>query len=284
MAEDKANDNIVQAEKKLKGWFQSAQARYEGAADLFIKGANQYKMAKKWDEAASAFMKAAECQMRLQSKHEAASNYINAANCYKKSNVPEAANCLRTAVELFTDEGRFSIAAKHQKEIAELYEAELDFEHAIESYQVAADYFEGEGSSSAANACLLKVAQFSAQLEKYEKAIEIFEKVAKQSLESNLLKWSVKEYFLKAGLCHLASGDVVSAKRALERYQEMDVTFGSQRECKFLQDIVAAVENFDVEAFTAAVVEYDSISKLDQWKTTLLLRIKTSIKADEGLG
>jgi len=195
---------------------------------------------------------------------------------------------LRTIIVIFSFMShilhRFSIAAKHQKEIAELYEAELDFEHAIESYQVAADYFEGEGSSSAASACLLKVAQFSAQLEKYEKAIEIFEKVAKTSLESNLLKWSVKEYFLKAGLCHLASGDVVSAKRALERYMEMDVTFSAQRECKFLQDIVAAVENFDVEAFTQAVVEFDSISKLDQWKTTMLLRIKTAIKADEGLG
>lgn len=35
----------------------------------------------------------------------------------------------------------------------------------------------------------------------------------------------------------------------------------------------------DVDAFTQAVVEYDSISKLDQWKTSILLRIKNSIKS-----
>lgn len=58
----------------------------------------------------------------------------------------EAINCLRLAVDLYTDEGRFSMAAKYQKEIGELYEAEMDFEHAIEAYQKAADFFEGENS------------------------------------------------------------------------------------------------------------------------------------------
>jgi hypothetical protein len=48
-----------------------------------------------------------------------------------------------------------------------------------------------------------------------------------------------------------------------------------------VQDLVTAYENFDVEAFTQAVVDFDSISKLDQWKTTILLRIKNSIKSEE---
>jgi len=128
---------------------------------------------------------------------------------------------------------------------------------------------------------LLKVAQYSAQLEKYHKAIEIYEQVGKASLDNNLLKWSVKEYFLKAGLCHLCASDLVSAKRALEKYQEMDCTFTSQRECKLLLDLIKAYENYDAEAFTAAVVEYDSVSKLDQWKTTILLRIKNSISNED---
>jgi alpha-soluble NSF attachment protein len=135
-------------------------------------------------------------------------------------NIADAVNCLKTAIELYTDEGRFSIAAKHQKELAELYEGtckscgmnglqgfagEMEYEQCIEAYQQAADFYEGEGSTSAANGCLLKVAQYSAQLEKYDKAIEIFEQVAKNSLDNNLLKWSCKEYFLKSGLCYLCS-------------------------------------------------------------------------------
>jgi alpha-soluble NSF attachment protein len=280
--DDKAADWVDKAEKKLKGFSLFGGNKLEEAADMFIKGANLFKMSKKWDQAGAAFVRAAECQVK-QSKYEAATNYFNAANCYKKSNVTDAISCLRTAVELYTDEGRFSIAAKHQKEIAELYEGEMEYESCMEAYQQAADFYEGEGSSSAANGCLLKVAQYSAQLEKYDKAIEIFEQVAKNSLDNNLLKWSCKEYFLKSGLCYMASGDVVSAKRAVEKYQEMDVTFSSQRECKFLQELVASCENFDTDAFTQAVVDYDSISKLDQWKTTILLRVKNTLKAEDNL-
>lgn len=58
---------------------------------------------------------------------------------------------------------------------------------------------------SMANKCLLKVAQIAADLEMYEEAIEKFERVAASAVDDPLLKWSVKEYFLKAGLCHLCS-------------------------------------------------------------------------------
>jgi hypothetical protein len=53
---------------------------------------------------------------------------------------------------------------------------------------------------------MLKVAQIAAELEMYEVAIEKFEKVAAASVDDALLKWSLKEYFLKAGLCHLCTG------------------------------------------------------------------------------
>lgn len=78
--------------------------------------------------------------------------------------------------------------------------------------------------------------------------------------------------------------DSVSCQNALRKYQDMDCTFSSQRECKFLSDIATAYQNSDVEAFTQAVVDFDSITKLDQWKTSVLLKIKNKIKetADGG--
>jgi alpha-soluble NSF attachment protein len=41
------------------------------------------------------------------------------------------------------------------------------------------------------------------------------------------------------------------------------------------------VEECDIEVFTDAVAEYDSVSKLDKWKTTLLLRIKNAMKESD---
>jgi len=284
--EEKAEEIMKAADKKGKGGITSffgGSSKYEEAAEMYTKAANLFKMSKKWDRSGEAYTKAAECHLKLQSKHEAATNYIAAANCYKKSNVSDATMCLKQAIEFYTDEGRFSIAAKHQKELAELFESESDLENAISAYQLAADYYEGEGSSSSANQCLLKVALFSAQVERYDKAIELYEQVAAASIDNNLLKWSVKEYFLRAGLCHLAKGDMVSAERATERYQDMDATFSSQRECKFLVELLNACKGYDVEAFTAAVVEFDSISKLDSWKTSILLKIKNAIKEEDQL-
>eukprot|EP00091_Calanus_sinicus_P002900 TRINITY_DN13019_c0_g1_i1.p1 TRINITY_DN13019_c0_g1~~TRINITY_DN13019_c0_g1_i1.p1 ORF type:complete len:125 (-),score=53.33 TRINITY_DN13019_c0_g1_i1:157-531(-) len=95
--------------------------------------------------------------------------------------------------------GRFTIAAKHYQTVAELFETEAaDLDKAIQHFETAADYFKGEESNSSANKCLVKVAQYAAQLENYEKAIQIYEQVAAAALESALLKYSAKDYFFRA--------------------------------------------------------------------------------------
>ena len=56
-----------------------------------------------------------------------------------------------------------------------------------------------------ANKLFLKVADLAALEEDYYKAIQNYEKVAKSSVSNNLMKWSVKDYFLKSGICLLAN-------------------------------------------------------------------------------
>ncbi|KAK2510293.1 hypothetical protein Q9233_017885, partial [Columba guinea] len=115
-------------------------------------------------------------QLQLQSKHDAAASLVDAGNAFKKSDPQEAINCLLRAIEIYTDMGRFTIAAKHHVSIAEIYETELvDIEKAIAHYEQAADYYKGEESNSSANKCLLKVAAYAAQLEQHQKALEIYE-------------------------------------------------------------------------------------------------------------
>ena len=43
------------------------------------------------------------------------------------------------------------------------------------------------------------MALFAAQLEQYERAIEVFEQIALSSIDNTLLKYSVKEYLFCAG-------------------------------------------------------------------------------------
>jgi len=104
----------------------------------------------------------------------------------------------------------------------------------IQHYEQAADYFKGEESVSSANKCMLKVAQYAAQLEDYEKAISIYEQVAASSLESSLLKYSAKEYFFRAALCHL-SVDLLNAQHAIEKYAQQYPAFQDSREFKLIK-------------------------------------------------
>lgn len=285
--EKEASALMAEAEKKVKssqsflGGLFGGSSKLEEACDLYTRAANMYKMAKNWCAAGNAFSQAALLHLQMQSKHDAATNFIDAGNAFKKADPQEAINCLNRAIEIYTDMGRFTIAAKHHITIAEIFETELvDIDKAIAHYEQAGDYYKGEESTSSANKCLLKVATYAAQLEQYQKAIEIYEQVGTYAMDSTLLKYSAKDYFFKAALCHFCI-DVGNAKIALTKYEEMFPAFSDSRECKLVKKLLDAFEEQNVEAYTDAVKEYDTISRLDQWLTTMLLRIKKTIQEDE---
>ncbi|XP_059841349.1 beta-soluble NSF attachment protein isoform X2 [Hypanus sabinus] len=291
--EKEAMQLMADAEKKVKsshsflGGLFGGNSRIEEACEMFARAANMFKMAKNWSEsesaAGNAFCQSAKLHLQLQSKHDAATSFVDAGNAYKKADPQEAINCLNAAIDIYTDMGRFTIAAKHHITIAEIYESELvDIEKAVAHYEQAADYYKGEESNSSANKCLLKVAAYAAQLEQYQKAIEIYEQVGTNTMDNPLLKYSAKEYFFKAALCHFIV-DELNAKLALEKYEEMFPAFSDSRECKLLKKLLEAHEEQNGDAYTEAVKEFDSISRLDQWLTTMLLRIKKSIHGEGDL-
>ncbi|XP_044765382.1 alpha-soluble NSF attachment protein [Coccinella septempunctata] len=287
--EQKAQQLIAEAEKKLnttKGFFGSffgGNSRVEDAIECYQRAGNLFKMAKNWPQAGSAFCETANLHLRAGARHDAATNYVDAANCYKKSDINEAVSCLMKAIEIYTDMGRFTMAAKHHQTIAEMYDTDaVDLERAVQHYEQAADYFRGEESNSSANKCLLKVAQYAAQLENYEKAIQIYEEVATSALESSLLKYSAKEYLFRAALCHLCV-DLLNAQHALERYIQMYPAFQDSREYKLIKVLIEHMEEQNLDGFTDAVKDYDSVSRLDQWYTTILLRIKKQLNESPDL-
>jgi len=165
--------------------------------------------------------------------------------------------------------------------MAEIFEEAGDTGEAIAFYTQAADLYAGEEVTSTANNCKLKVAALSASAEDYATAIQLFTEVARASLENNLLKYSVKGYLLCAGLCTLCCADAVGIANATDKAVELDATFEDTREHKLLVDLAGAMETGDVDAFTATVQEFDSMSRLDAWKTALLLRAKKRCAANE---
>ncbi|XP_061729532.1 alpha-soluble NSF attachment protein [Cydia pomonella] len=287
--EQKAMQLMAEAEKKLSssktflGSLFGGSSKVEEAVDCYLRAGNLFKMAKKWAQAGQAFCNAAQLHLKAGVRHDAATNFVDASNCYKKCDANEAVSCLLKAIEIYTDMGRFTVAAKQHQNIAELYETEcVDLARAMQHYEQAADYFRGEESTSSANKCMLKLAQYAAQLEHYDKAVQIYEQIAKSSLDNSLLKYSAKEYMFRAALCHLCV-DVLNASHAIEKYCGLYPAFADTRECKLIKELIEHLEDQNIDGFTEAVKNYDSISRLDQWYTTMLVRVKKQINDNPDL-
>lgn len=94
----------------------------------------------------------------------------------------------------------------------------------------------------------------------------------KSLLPPQSLLCSAKGYLLCAGICQLASNSLPGVRDAIQRYNDIDITFENSREEGLLTALADALEARDADAFTAAVQEFDSMTRLDAWKTAILVR------------
>ncbi|NXG43777.1 SNAA protein, partial [Psilopogon haemacephalus] len=172
-------------------------SRLEEASELYARAANMFKMAKNWSGAGNAFCQAAQLHLQLQSKHDAATSLVDAGNAFKKADPQEAINCLLRAIEIYTDMGRFTIAAKHHISIAEIYEAELVD---IEKVGNGAGNGAGNGGDGAGNG--------GDGVGNRGMGLGM---VGTMAMDSPLLKYSAKEHFFRAALCHFCI-DMLNAK------------------------------------------------------------------------
>ncbi|OWB81732.1 hypothetical protein B5S33_g351 [[Candida] boidinii] len=279
---------IAEADKKAKpssgfsSFFGASSAsRYEEAADIYTQAANIYKLQRKNALAGQTFEKAANAQIKADSSDEASNTLVEAYKSYKMEVPIEAARCLSKAIEMFVARGQFRRGANFKVDLAELYENELtDVKNAIASYEDAAEWYRGDSAQALSNKCSLKAADLycDEQIGDYDKAATVYERIAKESLNNNLAKWSLKEYFLKAILCRLATNnDYASGNALLNRFTQWDPTFSSTREYEFLNKLIQAVKDGNSDEIANASRDYDKIARLDALKIRILNKIKSSV-------
>jgi len=285
--EEKAFKLIENANKKLGPWvlggiFTGAK-KTEEALEMLNQAANLFKMAKNWTQAGNTFKKIANHHGWRKNKHEAATNFVAAANCYRKTDHNEAITNLEKAISIYLDMGRFIIVARQHQTIAEIYEGKGgDLAKAMEHFELAAEYFKAEDSTSSAKKCLVKVAEYSAIAGRFDTAISIYEQVASEALDSNLLKYGAKDYYFRACLCNLAVA-VIKAEKSVKMYIDHYPAFEDTREAKLIWALCKAVREQDLECFNSKVKQYESLSRLDPWYHSVLLKIKEHIPDENDL-
>lgn len=233
-----AEANKVLSKRSIFGGLLSKSTKYEEAAEFFVKAGNSYKLANQWQSAGEAFTLAARNTLLTDMPGDAVNHFVEAGNAFKKINPSEAISSFNEAIKLYNDNGRFAMSARFYKEVAEIYETDKNYVSAIENYQSAADLYSGDNKQQTANQCLVKIALLASEGGDYHKASEIFEKIGRESMESNLGKFSAKGYLFQSLLCHLAGGDAVAVRNKLEAFKTVDYSFGSSRECAFVERLV----------------------------------------------
>ena len=281
MGGSSAEELLQRAEKKASstgGWFSSTQSKREEAIELYKEAAHKLRAENRMEEAGSVLIKAADLEIQINEKDFAANTYFEASKCYRMVRLDQAVMALGRCSDLLVERGRFRQAADRQKNMAELYREDPNhFDQGLEAYDRAANWYLQEGATATASACQREAAQLAIQLQQYPRAIELWEAVAASSLNSNLTKYSVKEYYLNAGLCYLAIPDHGAATRAMAFCAQQDPTFPSTTEAQFLHGVLEACEHSDLDAFDARVRDFDRMKPITGWRATLLHTVRNTV-------
>lgn len=164
MERSEAENLVKKAQSKLNAGFMtrlfsSRESRLEEALDLYERAANQYKLQKRWFEAGECFENCSKIEEELGSD-AAAGHYHDASHCFNFVDKKRANENMNKCLKFYEKLGRFQMAGKTQKQMAEEYESELKYDEAIAAYKRAAEYFsmENQNSKTYEQGCLLKQA------------------------------------------------------------------------------------------------------------------------------
>ncbi|KAF1743516.1 hypothetical protein MXB_2325 [Myxobolus squamalis] len=78
-------------------------------------------------------------------------------------------------------------------------------------------------------------------------------KIGRDSLDSPLLKYAVKDHLFKACLVYMCY-DLLEAQIALKRYYDMSSSFNDSREYNLINEIINSVEENSIDQFEKAVI------------------------------
>eukprot|EP00494_Astrolonche_serrata_P027378 UN27641 len=273
---DRGRKDEENAEKQLKRTFAFFDNKYEKAAEFYKSAGAKYKTGKNFEKAGICFQKSGDLfnDKCTDQQLEAVTQWKEAAKSFKKildeqDYAERAQNCYIKAIHYYQDNNRFNQAGKLYEEIAKIYLEMKNVSKAIEAYEHSAECFNSDDDTSNANKRLLEAANHLATISEFEKAIKYYEKAARDSVDNNLLRWSVKNYLFAAGLCQLClaaeTDKLDEAQDKLSTYENMSEIFRDTREVKLINACLESMMKGEVDAFSKAVQDFDEISQLDRW-------------------
>lgn len=279
-----AESLFKKANGKTKGMW-GMFADYDGALELFMKSAAQFKVQGDYIRSAEAYLKAGECAVKTKDTFQIAENYQEAAMMFLKASSPKFEDAMNLAVQSLIDNNRLSRAADIVMKAGDSYRSMGQLEKALSCYQRAEKYYHADGQLQKGMKCKQTQADIFSEQQQYDKALPIYEEIAKSML-AGPLKFQAGDYHVKATLCRLSMilpddrlMGVENCKEQFEIYAQQNVYLQGSREEEILNLLFDAVGNEDMDKFEEALLLLQQLKMLDEWKTSVLLVIKENMQS-----
>jgi tetratricopeptide (TPR) repeat protein len=260
------------------------KSRWKDAGDLLMECGNKYQVLKLFLEAATVFTEASE-------------EYI-------KVDKFEAIKALRKSIKAYCDHGRFDIAGKLERKVAQLHFESKHWDDAAFHFKKAADFLSGENFIFESDSCLEKCAECLIQINQVHEASKLLEIIAVSCVNSNLRRFYACEYLLRSIFClvgipiksfvqdntengkkslsipnHLSIKNIEQFDNKYEKYdyilsklnsyESMDFLWKTSMEYKFLKTIIGFRLNMSINEFIDHVYFWNNARSFDKFSLKL---------------
>lgn len=260
--------------------------KYIEAREYYDRAARAFAAAGKPEYCADAFDKCADMSARLSrgATLEAVYFHVRCGELLEENDPTEACEHYADACDGCCDLGEWGTAAELRYRIAHLTEYADDavgqdervlaLRGAADMYGAAAQRLNDETKHCRRRECTLEAARIEAlELERYDKAADVFEKVATECLQDNLLQANATRLFFKSALCSLVAGENDLVRGKLEIFGDRFLEFGASPERQFLLDVNACIQREelgDYDGFCDACYNFNTVRELDVWDLKML--------------
>lgn len=194
--------------------------------------AHKFRQKSKWREAGDQQTYSAKLLKNyLKKPIFAAACYTDSGFDYLKVDKNEALNNFNEAIALYCDNGRFDVAARLERIIAEEHFRNKHWEEAALHFRKAANFLSGEQMFDQCDANLESAAYCFIEMGEYQKAATTFVLIADGCLQSNLRVFNSRDFLLRSTMCLIAIPIVVEKlvrQTTAEQLQIMRGKYGAQ--------------------------------------------------------
>jgi hypothetical protein len=313
---EKADDLLSSGTKGNQAAAIAAFLKFDDAATMYYKSHVSYKASGRFREAADSLIKCAKMQMEQKMFLEAATLYTEAAELYSKVDKGECVRSIRSAISIYCDAGKFSIAAKMERKVADIHFESRHWEEAAFHYKKAANFLLSDQLIDQSDHCLEKAALCFQELNELAKVKDLNEIIAKSCIQLNLRRFQAVDHLFIAALTlfskpveyeyskrteviwkvGLKYDEIITPemivlegsqakydpiKEQVEQYEEIDFMWRSSKERLFLQNVIKHRMEWDIDGVIDHIYYWNNVRPLKRFELIYLKTIVDEVRLEK---